>query len=108
MKKVNVLGTEYMIESRKKDGDPNLNNCDGYCDDSVKLCVVEDFEVSDGCKGNLNAYSNTVMRHELIHAFLSESGLSNSSDWAVNEEIVDWIALQFPKLLKAFEQADAL
>ena len=35
-----------------------------------------------------------VIRHELVHAFLFESGLSVNS-WADNEEIVDWIAIQF-------------
>lgn len=33
---------------------------------------------------------------------------TGSSEWAKNEEIVDWIALQFPKLLKAFKEADCI
>ncbi|MFD1464645.1 hypothetical protein ACFQ4L_00875 [Lapidilactobacillus mulanensis] len=42
-------------------------------------------------------------RHELIHAFLCESGLAENSDWAQNEEVVDWIARQFPKLFETFK-----
>ena len=28
--------------------------------------------------------------------------------WAANEEMVDWIAIQFPKILEAFKVADVL
>ena len=49
-----------------------------------------------------------MLRHEIVHAFLYESGLDVSSEWARNEEIVDWIALQTPKLQKAFEEAGCL
>ena len=34
--------------------------------------------------------------------------LVENYSWAQNEEMVDFFAIQFPKLLKAFEQADAL
>ena len=56
---------------------------------------------------DIEAYKKQVTRHELIHAFLFESGLGCES-WGGNEEIVDWIAFQFPKMLHAFEEADAL
>ena len=54
-----------------------------------------------------------TLRHEITHAFLNESGLQNDtsvpgSGWATNEEMVDWIAIQFPKMKKAFEEADCL
>ena len=50
-----------------------------------------------------------ILRHELIHAFLSESGLSYSSlnyssGWAKNEEMVDFFAIQFPKIAKVFKE----
>lgn len=52
------------------------------------------------------------MRHEVIHAFLFESGLaenSNISDaWAVNEEMVDWLAIQAPKIFKAFQKLNII
>ena len=58
-------------------------------------------------KKNLPEYKKAVIRHELTHAFLFESGLDTCS-WAQNEEMVDWIALQFPKLLQVFKEADCL
>ena len=47
-------------------------------------------------------------RHEIVHAFLFESGLAENSEWAQNEEMVDWIAKQGPKLIKAWQEAGAL
>jgi hypothetical protein len=37
---------------------------------------------------------------------LFESGLGADS-WGINEEIVDWIAYQFPKMAAAFEKVGA-
>ena len=53
------------------------------------------------------------IRHEVVHAFLEESGLSDCSlrpemAWARNEEMVDWIAIQFPKMLEAFKWLEVL
>lgn len=48
------------------------------------------------------------MRHELTHAMLSESGLQSESAWAMNEEIVDWIAIQGPKLMEVWSTAKCL
>ena len=104
---VNVLGTEYTIKESNKVDDPNLETCDGYCDTSTKTIVIDTFKDSPGSLGDLEAYKNKVIRHELAHAFLYESGLSCNS-WAKDEEVVDWIALQFPKLLKAFEKCGAI
>ena len=45
-----------------------------------------------------------VIRHELVHAFIFESGLCECCSWADNEELVDWIARQFPKMNKVFSE----
>ena len=49
-----------------------------------------------------------VIRHELVHAFILESGLSECCTWAENEELVDWIARQFPKMAKCFKEIGIL
>ena len=74
---------------------------DGYCDETTKTIVVDEMKPDDHSKLNLKEYQNKVTRHELIHAFLFESGLAESSPWARNEEMVDWIASQFPKSVLA-------
>jgi hypothetical protein len=103
---VNVLGTMYTIQESNKVDDPALEECDGYCDDTVKLCVIDSMNCSDAmAKQNMNEYKKKVIRHELVHAFLFECGLAENS-WAANEEIVDWIANMHHKLHAAFEQAE--
>lgn len=106
--KINILGTSYDLVENCKEEDPQMKDCDGYCDETVKKCaVIGKFEDDPNNKADLNKHRQKLIRHELIHAFLFESGLAESSEWAQNEEMVDWIAFQFPKLLKAFEQAGA-
>ena len=109
MKKVNVLGTEYAVIISNEGNDEKLVGKDGYCDTSIKECVIDEMnDTSINVKKNLKEYQKSVIRHELIHAFLFESGLDVCSEWAKNEEMVDYFAIQFPKLLQAFKEVDAL
>lgn len=59
-----------------------------------------------------DSYAKSCLRHEIVHAFLNESGLKESASkcdiWSKNEEMVDWIAIQFPKILKVYEQLKIL
>lgn len=117
MKIVNVLGTEYKIEVRKQCDDIELMESDGYCSDIDHLIVIVDMDSNDNYKmvskeGKLFR-EKQVIRHELIHAFLFESGLAFSSlscdtSWAINEEMVDWMARMSPKMIEAFKEAGAL
>ena len=104
---VNVLGTIYTIKESNEVEDLNLKENDGYCDHTTKTIVIDTFKDSPGSVKDLESYKKQVIRHELVHAFLFESGLSGCS-WAKDEEIVDWIACQFPKLSKAFETAKCI
>lgn len=104
---IDVLGTWYTITKSNKLKDDNLNNSDGYCDYTTKQIVIDTFQDSPGSLADLEKYRKQVIRHELVHAFLFESGLGVNS-WGVNEEIVDWIAYQFPKMADAFEKVNAL
>lgn len=106
--KVNILGTEYEIITKAKESEyPTLSNCDGYTDSSIKQIVVKKIEPDKGSLEDLKMYERKVLRHEIIHAFLYESGLDGNC-WARNEEIVDWIALQSEKMFDIFKKADAL
>lgn len=108
-RKINILGVEYSIEHRHND--PRMENIDGFCDDTTKEIVVETYEGDDGkpgVKAQLDVQRKKNVRHEIVHAFLFESGLAENSPWAQNEEIVDWIAIQAPKLIKAWQEAGAL
>ena len=111
--KVSILGTDYNVYiGVSRENDPFLDHCDGYCDKTVKRCVVAGIS-NDSELGDFSIYEKTNLRHELIHAFLFESGLDGNSFWGNGEDdhpeqIVEWMAIQFPKLLRAFKEAQAL
>ncbi len=96
--RVSVLGVQYAVEYRTRAQDPELEaaDCDGYCDTSLKLCVARKYTAAErrepGSLKDLDAYMRKCMRHELVHAFLYESGLSingnNAPAWPTNEEMV--------------------
>ena len=102
--KVNVLGTEYRIRYV-----PSLDGRGGETDFYTKeIRISEQEDVPLEFKtDNLKEMQNHVLRHELIHAFLFESGMDQSSTaheaWAVNEEMIDWMAIQMPKIMDAYD-----
>lgn len=105
---INVLGTDIRVMFRKEADDPKLKNSVGYFDCSRSLIVIKILE-PDACSvGDLDRYQLEVLRHEIIHAFLYESGMDNCSgpaeSWATNEEMVDWFAIQSPKIFKIFRE----
>ena len=103
---VKVLGQVYNIIESNKLEDDNLENADGYCDFTTHKIVIDTFKNSPGSLEDLEEYRKQVIRHELVHAFLNESGLDANS-WGRDEEIVDWIAIQVVKMVEAFVVADA-
>lgn len=100
---LDVLGTEYMILERLKDEDETLKDNSGYCDKTTKEIVIATKD-SDSTLGNWNEYKKSCLRHEIIHAFMFESGLDSIDSYPL-EIMVDWFAMQFPKIQKAFEIA---
>ena len=108
--KINILGSEWTIIERPEAEDKRLDGCDGYFDWTAREIVVE--REMQGNLGDMEAYIRKVKRHEIVHAFLEESGLaecSGTSDaWAMNETMVDWIARMGEKIYKAWSDAGAI
>lgn len=106
---VNILGTQYSILIIEKEDYRYDREADGWCDPSVKELLVFNYKQSAESVKDLVSYQKRVIRHEIVHAFFYESGLwqnaYSSKCWAKNEEMIDWIAIQSPKLQKAFEEA---
>lgn len=117
--KIDILGTEYRIETHKVSEDSYMEEKDfaGYCEEENKLIVVADMSEEKYFVGMdekaQETYRKKTLRHEIIHAFLNESGLSDSSNrfdgaWAKNEEMVDWLAIQTPKIYKTFQKLNII
>lgn len=117
--KIDILGTKYTLKRVDKGQDDYLdkNNFSGCCDDAKKEILILNLDSvpewkTESIEAIMRQEKETI-RHEIIHAFLNESGLQWNSfapekAWAKNEEMVDWFAIQMPKLLAAFTAADAL
>lgn len=107
---VSILGVDYSIEFSTGKEDSHLETYAGYVDTTTKTIIVR--EMNDRIDlENKRYFQKEIIRHEIIHAFFYESGLDNNvehTSLGVEETIVDWIAIQFPKMLKAFQEADAL
>ena len=104
--KVNILGTKYKVK-HKKLGDAGE---DGYCNYTKKEIVIRKdnfYKV-----GDFDTSARKNLRHEIIHAALAESGLQSnwqhSCEFGHDETMVDWVAVQFPKLKKIFKKLDIL
>jgi len=117
--KINVLGTDYTVSYHDYKDKPifEKRSIGGYSDDVAYEIVICNMKTHPGFEDETEEWCKTlekrILRHEIVHAFLSESGLQDSTcqvdaPWAKNEEMVDWIAIQFPKLLKAFKDADCI
>ena len=111
--KVNILGSEWSVKFGSEEEYPSLAKMDGYADSSIREIVVDDMKASKGqieSKADLESYQRQVIRHEIVHAFLFESGLdsnsNNTESWATDEEMVDWFAIQSPKIFKVLNEYD--
>lgn len=106
MEKVNVLGTEYKIV-REQFADKDE---DGFCDYTSREIHIRNDNVNE--LGDFVFSMKKQLRHEIVHAFLSESGLQSNfehvTQFGHEETMIDWIAIQFPKMMKAFEEVGCL
>lgn len=113
-----ILGTEYRVtfksdEEVSKYMGAAVGVYGGYCNGYTKEIVIANLdkcaEESQFAKDELQRVN---LRHEIVHAFLNESGLSYNAKgadcWAKNEEMVDWIAIQSPKIFKVFSSLGLL
>lgn len=72
-----------------------------------------DDDLKSESESHIRSRMKKILRHEIVHAFLNQSGLSENagiykSAWSINEEMVDWFAIQGTKIYKAWKEAGAL
>lgn len=101
---MNIFGTEYQLIDDFSTLEKS--NLDGECLTYSKTINVRPVErmldVVDDFKAKEKRHKE-VMRHEMIHAAFFESGLP---DYCADETLVNWIAMQFPKLVELFKEND--
>lgn len=117
---LNILGKIYLTEFMDYKDDPSFEaaSCCAYHDGigkKIVICCADTIEERKGYPREENAeFERIAMRHEILHAFLYQSGLDTSSfisencGWARNEEMIDWFAMQAPKIVEAYRAAGCL
>ena len=115
-KYLNILGHKWEIEVVKFKEHEYLKKHDA---EGVTKQYLRKIIISDGTdkellneEERLNRFKH-CLRHEIIHAFLSESGLGACSNktmrpWAKNEEMVDWMAYKSIDIFRIFESLGLL
>lgn len=101
--KVNILGTVYEIIEDEK-----LIDADGICEIYTKKIRIRPINLlleQEATDQEKKLRRSEVIRHEIIHAFLYESGLYKL---CFNEKLVNWIALQLPKIIDVFLEVDGI
>ncbi len=109
--KLNILGTVYTVKECSVEEEQFLKNCDGYCDSTSKtICITK--KKPEHTVDDFTVYRKKLLRHEIIHAFLYESGLhenfEHANKFGHDETTVDWFAFQWTKIHKVFEEAGAI
>jgi len=107
--KVTILGAEYEITETTQKENGILENADGFCSNYDKYILVEKEPFANDKYANENEKTERkklIKRHELVHAFITESGALNTV--LDNEFCVHWIAMQFSKMLAAFREVEAI
>ena len=114
--KVDILGSEWTVHLIDRNSDNRFDkfNADGFCDYTTNSIDVanypgqgnpgsEDYSISDG-----RVQIKHCIAHEMVHAFMFESGLSadweHPSHFGQDETVVDWIAWQCPKIMEAHKE----
>lgn len=116
MKTVNILGTDYEIHFVDEFPEYLKEVCEGaggLCNRHDRHIFIKRCNDKDMTGKGSERCDKDTLRHEIIHAYLSESGLSANAShcygsWAENEEMVDWFAIQSPKIYKTFMELDCL
>lgn len=110
-KKVNILGSEWtikLVEDDELSKYPALIDYEGFADRSIRTIIVDNSNInSNKAQKDITIYRNKVLRHEIIHAFLMESGIGacyHTDKWGHDEIMIDWLAIQFSKIQKVFKE----
>ena len=86
------------------------SNTEGWCDNTSKTIVIGKDNYNN--VGNFEYLMKKQLRHEIIHAYLSESCLQSNFEHCTKfgheETMVDWIAVQFPKIYEVYKEVGAI
>jgi hypothetical protein len=100
--KINILGTDYEIILDNEN--PKMKDGDGFCEWVAKKIIITDsYRNDEDVLENIDEYIHKVIRHEAFHALFAEMGIKK---WMQDEELVDMLAMQYPKIRAIMDACD--
>ena len=102
---VRILGAVWTVRSATEAEEPRLEGVNGFTDWTTRTICLE--KNTHGNLGSIETYMNKVIKHEVVHAFMFESGLGDSfehKDYGQEETIVDWFAFQMGKIVNVVRE----
>lgn len=103
MIKVDILGEQYkLLEIEDKRFEEE--DADGFCEWWAKELHIRKGidEPEQGSMLNLKDYRINTIKHEVVHAFMFESGMKN---YERDEMLIEWIARNLDRMMVACGQA---
>ena len=97
---IGILGSVWTVRLSDEKEEKRLEGAGGFTDWTCRLIVVGKMPENSNL-GDPGVFQMKVLRHEIIHAYMFESGLGD--DWehqAIGQEetVVDWFAIQMIKI----------
>lgn len=104
--KLKILGTEYEVVKQTEADNSKMKDCDGLCEWVSKKIIIDDSYRGDAdALDNIDDYVHKVLRHEAFHALFAEMGMRK---WLEDEELVDMLAMQYPKIREIMDRCDSM
>lgn len=106
---VMILDKKWNITFKERP-DPGMETSHGWCDPRVREIVVI---THDPDMALPKEYLKQTLRHELLHAFFFTlghdfNGLTFDGSWSTNEEMIQFMAVNIPRLVKIYREVGCL
>lgn len=95
-----ILGMEWTVKVLDDKEDSRLKDCMGFTDWTRRELVISR-PPEDTTLGDPYTMIRKTLRHEIVHAFMFESGLGydwKHDEYGHEETVVDWIAWHMHRL----------
>ena len=99
---VQIMGHPWRVKICTKESEPRLEEITGLADWTSHFIGISDPDDHEDCDlDNPKEFVKKIARHEIVHAFLFESGLAEEwkhPEFGHEEMIIDWLAFKLPEI----------
>lgn len=99
---MNILGTEYtLIIDSEYCEEANADGITARYEKKIYMRNVQDMLEKGASQQAKQIRYDETLRHEIVHAFLFESGLDS---YSYDETLVQWLAAKMPQVVQTFKE----